>query len=75
MPSRHPVRPAPAGVGVKGVFLPPIPDPSLRVTTRVIAPRLPGNRAARQSGNRLNVMWLSGQYQRAIRTPRGVLRG
>ena len=35
---------------------------------------LPGSRAARQSGSRLKVVWLSGQYQRAMRVPRGVLR-
>ena len=35
---------------------------------------VPGSRAARQSGSRLNVVWLSGQYQRAIRVPDGVLR-
>ena len=35
---------------------------------------VPGSRAARQSGSRLNVVWLSGQYQRAIRVPGGVLR-
>jgi len=35
---------------------------------------VPGSRAARQSGRRLNVVWLSGQYQRAIRVPGGVLR-
>ena len=28
----------------------------------------------RQSGSRLKVVWLSGQYQRAIRVPVGVLR-
>ena len=33
-----------------------------------------GHRAARQSGSRLKVVWLSGQYQRAICVPRGVLR-
>ncbi len=35
---------------------------------------VPGSRAARQSGSRLNVVWLSGQYQRAMRVPGGVLR-
>ena len=30
--------------------------------------------AARQSGSRLKVVWLSGQYQRAMCVPRGVLR-
>ena len=34
----------------------------------------PGSRAARQSGSRLKVVWLSRQYQRAICVPRGVLR-
>ena len=34
----------------------------------------PGKRAARQSGSRLKVVWLSRQYQRAICVPRGVLR-
>ena len=34
----------------------------------------PGSHAARQSGSRLKVVWLSGQYQRAICVPRGVLR-
>ena len=35
---------------------------------------VPGSREARQSGNRLNVVRLSGQYQRAMRVPTGVLR-
>ena len=35
---------------------------------------VPGSRAAKQSGSRLNVVWLSGQYQRAMRVPGGVLR-
>jgi len=34
----------------------------------------PGSRAARKSGNKLNVRWPSGQYHRAIRTPCGVAR-
>ena len=34
----------------------------------------PGSRAARQSGSRLKVVWLSRQYQRAMCVPRGVLR-
>ena len=38
------------------------------------APDVLGSRAARQSGSRLKVVWLSGQYQRAMRVPRGVLR-
>ena len=42
-------------------------------TTASRVSRAPGSRAARQSGNRLKVVWLSGQYQRAIRVPRAVL--
>jgi hypothetical protein len=34
----------------------------------------PGIRLARKSGSRLNVRWLSGQYQRAMRNPGGVTR-
>lgn len=34
----------------------------------------PGRLAARKSGRRLNVRRPSGQYQRAIRSPRGVAR-
>ena len=40
----------------------------------VMESSVPGSRAARQSGSRLNVVWLSGQYQRAMRVPGGVLR-
>lgn len=34
----------------------------------------PGKRAARKSGNKLNVRRACGQYQRATRTPRGLAR-
>ena len=43
-------------------------------TTASRVSTVPGSRAARQSGSRLKVVWLSGQYQRAMRVPRGVLR-
>ena len=43
-------------------------------TTASTSSSSPGSRAARQSGSRLKVVWLSGQYQRAIFVPRGVLR-
>ena len=43
-------------------------------TTASTSSSSPGSRAARQSGSRLKVVWLSGQYQRAICVPRGVLR-
>ena len=43
-------------------------------TTSSSSSNVPGSRAARKSGNRLNVVWLWGQYQRAMRVPRGVLR-
>ena len=42
-------------------------------TTASRVSRAPGSRAAKQSGSRLKVMWLSGQYQRAMRVPRGAL--
>ena len=48
--------------------------PSACATTASSVSSSPGNRAARQSGSRLKVVWLSGQYQRAICVPRGVLR-
>ena len=35
---------------------------------------VPGSRAANQSGSRLKVVWLWGQYQRAIRPARGLAR-
>ncbi len=43
-------------------------------TAASTAASVPGVRAARQSGRRLNVAWDSGQYQRATRAPAGVLR-
>ena len=43
-------------------------------TAASIASSVPGVRAARQSGRRLNVVWDSRQYQRATRAPAGVLR-
>ena len=48
--------------------------PSACATTASTSSSSPGSRAARQSGSRLKVVWLSGQYQRAICVPRGVLR-
>ena len=48
--------------------------PSAATTTASSLSSVPGSRAARQSGSRLKVVWLSGQYQRATRTPCGVLR-
>jgi hypothetical protein len=44
------------------------------VTLSSIDASRPGNLAARKSGSRLNVRRPSGQYQRAIRNPRGVTR-
>ena len=43
-------------------------------TTASSSSKVPGSRAARQSGNRLNVVWLCGHYQRATRVARGILR-
>lgn len=43
------------------------------MAARSIADSRPGRRAARKSGNRLNVVRPCGQYQRAMRTP-GLLR-
>ena len=43
-------------------------------TVASISRRAPENRAARQSGSRLNVIWPSGQYQRATRVPGGSTR-
>ena len=45
-----------------------------RITSASIAASSPGNRTARKSGNRLKVLWPSGQYHRATRTPGGVSR-
>jgi hypothetical protein len=45
------------------------------VTLSSIDTRRLGSLAARKSGNKLNVRRPSGQYHRAIRSPRGVLRG
>jgi hypothetical protein len=45
------------------------------VTLSSIDTRRLGGLAARKSGNKLNVRRPSGQYHRAIRSPRGVLRG
>ena len=47
---------------------------SAYATTASTVSSSPGSRAARQSGSRLKVVWLSGQYQRAMRVPRGLLR-
>ena len=47
---------------------------SAAAATASISSSVPGSRAARQSDSRLKVVWLWGQYQRAIRVPRGVLR-
>ena len=47
---------------------------SAAATASSSASSVPGSRAARQSGSRLNVAWLCGQYQRATRAPLGVLR-
>ena len=49
-------------------------EPSTVATASSSSASVPGSRAARQSGSRLNVVWLSGQYQRAMRVPGGVLR-
>jgi hypothetical protein len=38
-------------------------------TARSIVASWPGRRAARKSGNRLNVIRPCGQYHRAMRTP------
>ena len=43
-------------------------------TTASSSRSVPDSRAARQSGSRLKVVWLCGQYQRAIKTPAGLLR-
>ena len=48
--------------------------PSAVTTTASSTSSVPGSRTAIQSGSRLKVVWLSGQYQRATRTPCGVLR-
>lgn len=45
-----------------------------RMTLFSIEASNPGKRAARKSGSRLNVLWPSGQYHRAIRTPGVVSR-
>ena len=50
------------------------PRASAATTTASSASSVPGSRAARQSGRRLKVVWLSGQYQRATRVPGGVMR-
>ena len=47
--------------------------PALRTTASTSA-RVPGRRAARQSGSRLKVLCPSGQYQRAMRVPGGERR-
>ncbi len=49
-------------------------DQSAVATTCSTSSRSPGSFAARQSGNRLNVVWPDGQYHRATRIPSGITR-
>lgn len=49
-------------------------DEDATITLPSMALSKPGRRAARKSGNRLNVQWPSGQYHRAMRTPGEVRR-
>ena len=48
--------------------------PSAATTTASRSSSVPGSRAARQSGRRLMVVWLSRQYQRGTFAPGGVFR-